>query len=417
MDYTPMDATAERRFEWPDGELPEGGVDYCPEESSFRELVRLSPFGIFSTDEAGQYRFVNAAWCRLTALPSTQATGDGWMAAIHPDDRQRVRHEWMAAIDGGADFRSEYRLAKGSGSGRWVRKTASPSRTATGRVRGFLGTLHDLGAWRPAKGAARAEEASGGRIANSAHSDYERDLDAIGLLAAGLAHDFNNLLCVVLGGTSIVRSALPEGHAAQPTLKMVHDAANRGADLTRQLLAYAGRGQFLVEPVDLAEVVRETAMRLRPSIPPDIELLVDLQPDVPTLLADRAQMQQMLRNLIENAVDAIEPGGGSVRLEMRVASLRDGQAEPGKPAAPPFTRGGYLAIAVRDSGCGMDESTLARIFDPFFTTKFVGRGLGLAAVDGIVKSHKGLIRVHSRLGRGSVFEVYLPLSGTLIRDD
>jgi two-component system cell cycle sensor histidine kinase/response regulator CckA len=417
MDFTPMDATTEQRSEWPDRELLEGGVDYGSEESSFRELVRLSPFSIFSTDPAGRYRFVNKAWCRLTALPASQATGDGWLAAIHKDDRQRVRYEWTAAVGAGTGFRCEYRLANAPGGVRWVRKTASPSRSAIGLVKGFLGTLQDLGEGRSAEGVPRAPEPPAGHVADSLHSGDERKLEHVGVLAAGLAHDFNNLLSVVLGGTCIARDALPEDHSAQAFLKMVHDAANRGADLTRQLLAYSGRGQFFVESVDLAEIVRETAAHLRPSVPPDIELLMGLPAEVPRCPADRAQIQQMLRNVLENAVEAIGPCSGTIRLDLRVANLREGPADPESPAAPPLARGDYLVIAVSDTGCGMDESTLARIFDPFFTTKFIGRGLGLSAVEGIVRGHKGSIQVRSQVGRGSVFEIHLPLFGTLTHVD
>jgi signal transduction histidine kinase len=416
MDFTPVEATTRRQLGRPKLERSEHQTECCGlNPADFCELVQLSGLGLFSTDSAGQYRHVNETWSRLTGIPGGQASVEAWIATVHPDDRGRVEDEWSTAVALGSVFHSEYRMAKRNGVQRF-RVSALPSRSATGEVEGFLGTLRELGdaraAARPCQ-SSRTFEAT----ADSERAHDPRKLESVGTLAAGVAHDFNNLLAVVLGGTSLVRESLPETHAAQAFLKMVHDAARRGADLTSQLLAYSGLAKFVVEEVDLGELVRETAARLRPSVPPAIDLAVFVPPAVPAFRADPVLMRQMILNLAENALEALGHHEGTVLLELRVVRLPEDLADSGGPGAKRIPRGEYLLLTVSDTGCGMDEMTRSRAFEPFFTTKFMGRGLGLSAVEGIVQGHKGAIRVQSEPGRGSLFHIYLPISDGALRDN
>ncbi len=416
MDFTPMEATTRRQFGQPQRERPEPQTECGLELADFCELVQLSGLGLFSTDSAGRYRYVNETWSRLTGIPGGQASVEAWLAAIHPDDRRRVEDEWRTAVALGSVFHCEYRVAKRPGSVQRLRSSALPSLSATGEVQGFLGTLRDLGDGRAADWPCRSSK-SFEATAESELGHDPRKMESVGTLAAGVAHDFNNLLAVVLGGTSIVRESLPETHAAQSFLKMVHDAARRGADLTSQLLAYTGQAKFVVEEVDLGKIIRETAARLLPSVPPAIELAVFVPPAVPVFRADPALMRQMVMNLAENALEAVGHHTGTVLLELRVVVLPEELAAGAQPGARRIARGGYLLVTASDTGCGMDEMTRSRAFEPFFTTKFMGRGLGLSAVEGIVQGHNGSIRIQSEPGRGSVFEIYLPIPGPALRDN
>jgi CheY-like chemotaxis protein len=191
-------------------------------------------------------------------------------------------------------------------------------------------------------------------------------------------------------------------------LREVVQAGERAAFLTRQMLAYAGRGRFVTERIDLGAFVRDISALLRTSISKSIELGLDLAPDLPAVEADPAQIQQVVMNLVINGAEAIgenTAGRVEIRTSARKISAREA-AEVFRPERP--APGTYVQLEVRDTGSGMDEATKARIFDPFFTTKFTGRGLGLAAVQGIVKGHGGVIRVHSIPGQGTSFIVLLP---------
>jgi two-component system CheB/CheR fusion protein len=227
-------------------------------------------------------------------------------------------------------------------------------------------------------------------------------MEAIGYLAAGVAHDFNNLLASMVGNASLLLSALPEGDSRRPSIESIISGGERAADLTRQLLAYAGKGRFYVERVDLSEVVMRTARLIHQSIPREVRVQLDLDQNLPLFLADPSQVQQVAMNLMINAAEAIGGSPGEVSVKTGRQTVTQ---EPlpdlylGEKVAP----GEYVFLEVRDNGSGMDEQTVKRIFDPFFTTKFTGRGLGLAAVLGIIRQHKGAVQVHSVPGRGSAF--------------
>jgi PAS domain S-box-containing protein len=224
-------------------------------------------------------------------------------------------------------------------------------------------------------------------------------LESIGVLASGIAHDFNNLLAGILGGVSFAKTSLPPDHPACPALEIAEQASEKAADLTHQLLAYAGQGKFIVTRLDLSALIRDMLNLLQTFIPKPVELQLALEPDLPWIEADASQIRQIVMNLVINGAESMDPQGGSLRVLTGTAPAQqraDGHA------------GTVVYMEVRDSGSGMSEQTLARIFDPFFTTKFTGRGLGLAAVSGIVRGHDGAIQVESTLGEGTTFRVCFP---------
>jgi nitrogen-specific signal transduction histidine kinase/ActR/RegA family two-component response regulator len=236
-------------------------------------------------------------------------------------------------------------------------------------------------------------------------------MEAIGYLAAGVAHDFNNLLTSMVGNASLLLNALPAGDSGQSALESIVSSGERAAELTRQLLAYAGKGRFYVERVDLSEVVMRTGRLIHQSIPPAVQVRMDLDGHLPLLLADPSQVQQVAMNLTINAAEAIGAAGGVVLVTTGRQTVTH-EALPDLYSGEKVAPGEYVFLEVRDNGSGMDEQTVKRIFDPFFTTKFTGRGLGLAAVLGIVRQHKGAVQVHSVPGRGSSFRTLFAVAET-----
>jgi PAS domain S-box-containing protein len=232
-------------------------------------------------------------------------------------------------------------------------------------------------------------------------------MESIGLLAGGIAHDFNNLLTGVLGNASLALDDLPRSHPVRPRIEEVISASEKAAGLTRQLLAYAGKGQFVIQAVNLSERVRDITELIRASIPKSVRIRLELQEDLPWVAADPSQIQQLVMNLVINAGEAIGEGSGTVLIRTGTVELRRQAARKLHPAFD-VAPGPYVQLEVTDDGCGMSEDIFPRIFDPFFSTKFTGRGLGLAAVHGIMRAHKGAIEVHSTPGKGSTFRVLLP---------
>jgi two-component system CheB/CheR fusion protein len=233
-------------------------------------------------------------------------------------------------------------------------------------------------------------------------------LESLGVLAGGIAHDFNNLLTGILGNASLLAADMPADAPGIHLVQGVVQAGERAADLTRQLLAYAGKGRFVVQPLNVSSTVRDIAGLLEISRGGNVELQLNLDPDLPDIEADRGQLQQIVMNLVINGSEAIGEGTtGTVTITTSLEVIGDLSTMVGfspRPVEP----GSYVSIEVRDTGCGMDAATRARIFDPFFTTKFMGRGLGLSAVLGIIGSHGGGMKVSSVPGQGSVFQVLLP---------
>ena len=245
------------------------------------------------------------------------------------------------------------------------------------------------------------------------HRDLERKmlhvqkLESLGVLAGGIAHDFNNLLVSVLGNAGLALAELDPRSPIRARLTDIELAAERAAELTRQMLAYAGRGRFVVQNVSLSDLVVELVTLLRTVVPRTADIDVRLTDNLPEVEADATQLRQVLMNLVTNAADAIGAASGRIEITTgRMVATREYLAYSCIGQDP--TPGEYVFAEIADTGCGMDEKTLARIFDPFFTTKATGRGLGLASVLGIVRSHRGAIAVESTPGVGSRLRLLLP---------
>ncbi len=276
----------------------------------------------------------------------------------------------------------------------------SPIRDPDGRVIGVSKCARDISARK------RAE-------ARQAELDRKiqetQKLESLGVLAGGIAHDFNNLLTGVLGSASLARISLAPTSPVHASLELIESSAHRAAELCRQMLAYAGRGQFIIQRIDLNQLVSDTTQLLQLSIPKTCLLRFELTRDSTAVRGDPTQLRQVIMNLVINASEAIGARTGVISLVTGRTRLDSDYLQSLRLAD--LAPGDFVFLEVTDNGCGMDAATLERIFEPFFTTKFTGRGLGLAAVLGIARSHHGGLKVYSEPGRGTTFRLYLPRDG------
>jgi len=258
----------------------------------------------------------------------------------------------------------------------------------------------------------RAEEE---RLNLEKQIQHAQKLESLGVLAGGIAHDFNNLLMGILGNANLALHQMSPETIGRQYIQKIETAANQAAELTNQLLAYSGKGRFVVEPVNLNHLIREIVPLFNTIISKKATLQYNIADDLPAIEADASQIRQIIMNLITNASDALEDHIGNISIETGVVEV-DRIYLSNFFLGENLGEGKYVFLAVSDTGSGMDNETLAKIFDPFFTTKFTGRGLGLAAVLGIVKGHKAAIRIYSEQGQGSNFKIIFPCSEASVRE-
>ncbi len=303
------------------------------------------------------------------------------IARAHRKGSQRF--EWVHHRFDGTEVPVEVLLTAIPWQGKWILHTA----------------FRDLTERRQAEEARRALEA---QVLQS------QKLESLGVLAGGIAHDFNNLLAAILGNLNLAQTSLEEGTPAAGYLASAERTVLKASDLTKQMLAYSGRGRFMVKRLDLNHLVTDMANLLQVSIPKKVILESRLAPDLPALEGDAAQLQQVVLNLVTNAAEAIGDATGRIILSTATLHL---EAPDLAALAPPqdLPAGSYLRLEVADDGCGIPPEVQARIFDPFFTTKRTGRGLGLSAMLGILKAHRGGVALQSTPGQGSTFQIYLPI--------
>ena len=361
------------------------------------EMVNGIDAVIWESDSAtGRFTFVNDFARKLLGIDTAHWLSDParWFDYVHPDDRARALEISRQAVRPGQTYPVEYRMIDVHGRVLWVREIIAVIGQSE-HVRGRRGVVVDISARVQAEEALRQSQ----------------KLESLGVLAGGIAHDFNNLLTTILGNAEML-APFVAGEAApgRKHLDKIERTTRRLAELTRQMLAYSGRGQFTVAEVDLNAVITEMTELLAVSTPKNVRVVYGLDPTLPLMEADAAQIRQVVLNLLTNAAEAIgEHARGEVVIRTGAEMLDAVQAEE-LFAGQEVEAGEYVRLEVADTGCGMSPETLSKIFDPFFTTKFTGRGLGLAALRGIVRRHRGGIRIFSRLGEGTVFTLLFPAS-------
>jgi PAS domain S-box-containing protein len=328
--------------------------------------------------------------------PGTPMQLENSLTHIHEDDRERVQRETEAAIASRQQFYCEFRLCPPGRSERWIASRGRMICDDEGNATRMLGISLDITERK------RAEEERRRLEARVLHS---QKLESLGLLAGGIAHDFNNLLLLLGSYASLAQEKISHDSPAAPLLHEIQIAVQRAADLTNQLLAYAGKGETTVAPLRLEELVREMCCLLHARLPSGARLEADFRPA--TIQGDATQIRQVVMNLISNASDALGSSGGKIRVSTCVETFTT--ADLHSPfSADDLPAGDYACIEVTDNGCGMSTDTVQRIFEPFFTTKPNGRGLGIAAVLGIVRGHHGVVQVKSAVGEGTTFKILLP---------
>ena len=437
---------AEEELRQQNEELAATHVELDMERRRFEELFEFAPNPYFVTDSLGIIIQSNRSASTLLRVPPRFLPGKALATYIANEDRHRFRTMIASIPQDGRSQTSAFKLQPREGEIieveltysaspptsrspnqiRWMARDVTEHERMARQIRALNAQLESRVAAQTADLSAaqrlaqelleKEQEARRAAEASEAQSRHVQKLESIGVLAGGIAHDFNNLLHVVLGNADIALSNLTTGSPAREPLEEVVRATLRAADLTRQLLAYSGKGAFVVRHLDLSTEVREMATLLRTSISKQATLDWELAPDLPTVSADPTQIRQIVMNLITNASDALGDSGGTITLRTGVAHLEElDQQRFGRPPHgedPSERAGGPLVyLEIGDTGQGMSPDTLSRIFDPFFSTKFSGRGLGLAAVMGIVRSHRGFIRIRTELGKGTAFRVLFPAVG------
>ncbi len=439
---------AEEELRHQNEELSATHVELDQERRRYQELFDFAPGAYLVTDPSGIVRHANRSAARLLNVPPTFLAGKALAAYIATEDRGRFRSLLTELGTGAESHTSAFKLQPREGGTLDAELTYSVAQTREGEPRSIRWLIRNvtereqmarqiraLNTELESKVAARTADLSDAtRLAgelvekeqnarraaefSEAQSRHVQKLESIGVLAGGIAHDFNNLLHVVLGNADIALSNLSRKSPAREPIEEVVRATLRAADLTRQLLAYSGKGAFVVRHLDLSTEVREMATLLRTGISKQATLAWELSPTLPAVSADPTQIRQIVMNLITNASDALGGAGGTITLRTGVIRLEDLDDQhlgvPLEGEGPPDPgKGPYVYLEIGDTGSGMTPDTLGRIFDPFFSTKFTGRGLGLAAVMGIVRSHHGLIRVRTAPAEGTAFRVLFPsVAGT-----
>ena len=359
-------------------------------EARYRRLVESMEEGLVLVDFEGRTIYANAAAARIYGLSADELVNRSLTEFVAPVLAERVLEE-LSLPRTGEPGALDIEIERPDGQLRRLHFSLSPVRNAAGRIAATMAVFSDV----------TEQEVLRQRL------QTEQREESIAMLAGGIAHDFNNILMGVLGAAALLESGLPAGDASNLELThVIRTSANRMADLTNKLLAYARGGKYMPRMVNLNEAVRNTALMVRGKLHARISLELDLAPDLWSVEADMGQIEQVLLNLFVNAIEAIEATGQPGLIRITAANELKAQLTPAPPR--PLNTPYCVRISVVDTGPGMSSDTLAQVFEPFFSTKFQGRGLGLAASSGIVRNHAGCIWAQSTPGQGSAFHLLLP---------
>ncbi|HYG74303.1 MAG TPA: PAS domain S-box protein [Planctomycetota bacterium] len=369
-------------------------------EERFRNLVNYSHEVIMVIAPDGRKTYVNPAVERVLGYSVEEFLSAPLFSSVHPDDSARAR-EMLANIlqTPNKMVTLEIRGIRKDGTVASMEAVAKNLIDVPG-VNAIVVNMWDI---------SDRKNAEAERTRLEAQIQHAQRLESLGVLAGGIAHDFNNLLVGILGNADLALNELSQHAPGRSNIEDIRTASIRASELTRQMLAYSGRGKFLVEPIDLNELIREMGHLIQVSISKKAVLKYNLDPGAPVIEGDVSQIRQVVMNLIINASEALGDETGTITLTTGNVEADErylSEIVVNEKLAP----GHYAYLEISDTGCGMDKETQARIFDPFFSTKFTGRGLGLSAVLGIVRGHKGAIKIYSEPGKGTSFKLLFPSS-------
>lgn len=366
-------------------------------EARFRDLAEASPALIWLTDREGALEYVNSAWRRFFGRALERDLGLPLTSIVHPADQGGPAEAWWVELRGGRPFAAECRVIRHDGAPRNLLVQGAPRHDEHGVLIGFSGTCLDVTPMR------EAEEA---RIAMNNQLQAASNAENIRILAGGVAHEFNNILTSVLGNANLAQLESGLADTVRDKLSRIEEGALRAADLTRKLLAFSGRSASLKDLHALSRVIEDTLPLLRTSMPRHVQLHVQLARELPAAHLDATQVQHLLTYLFTNAVEAVGESPGNIHVSTAARECTD--TSLAALGAPEHLPGSYVYIRVEDDGPGIAPEVLDRMFKPFFSTKFLGRGLGLPAVQGIVREHGGFLHVASTPGKGAAFTAYFP---------
>jgi PAS domain S-box-containing protein len=361
-------------------------------EARLINAQRLANVGSWERSDVTGRMEISDEMLRILGMPDNPPqTLAEFLNYVHSEDRNYVREGALRARSTGATVAGEYRMVRADGEVRFVRSTLETIRDESRAMIRVIGTTQDITDLK------RSQQESAAR----------QKLESVGTLANGIAHDFNNLLGAVMAQSELALTEIDAGLHPQKELTTIRDVALQGSEIVRQLMVYAGQESATVGSVDLSQIIKEMIGLLKLSVSKHATLEMSLGSDLPAVHADAAQLRQIVMNLVTNASDAIGNRDGVIRVTTR--RTRPGQGSSGGISGelPDID---YVQLEVSDTGRGMTQEVLAKVFDPFFTTKFAGHGLGLAIVDGIVRSLQGKIHLESEPGKGTRFQILLPCS-------
>jgi PAS domain S-box-containing protein len=386
-------------------------------EGRHRALSEALPQLVWTSGADGSCGYFNPQWEDYTGVPAQRHLGSGWMDVIHKIDRAGLATAWTASVANGTVFDSDARLRAANGSYRWFKLRSIPVRTADGAITKWFGTATEITELIEARDSLRLSneelevrvvERTREREVALAQLYESQKMESIGQLTGGVAHDFNNLLAVILGSLNLLKKSLPDDPRTSRLLEGAIQGAERGATLTKRLLAFARRQDLKLEAVNVQKLVPAILDFLRQSVGPNIAIFIDILPDIAPVKIDANQFELALINLAVNARDAM-PNGGTLRIACRNKPASELQDAPAQ-----LPRGDYVCISISDTGEGMSEATLAKAMEPFFTTKGVGKGtgLGLSMVQGLTVQSGGAMQISSAPGKGTVVTLWLPRAQT-----
>jgi len=353
---------------------------------------RIDASGCVDWASASVHELLGYSQSEIAGMALHQLSLDG---RLFPDIAESLQQH------GGEVINEQAQLRHKSGHALWVSISARVMRGEHGEIAGVEGVLRDI---------TKLIEAENEKQEMERKITHVQRLESLGVLAGGIAHDFNNILAGIMGNAELAELNAMSGDPVRSELKNIIAGSSRAADLCSQMLAYSGQGHFLKQEINITQLVEEALQLIDVSIPKNVALHLQLGESLPSMMADKTQVQQVIMNLISNAAESIneeKQGTITVVTSLMQATAADLHCRLIEEVRVP---GRYIALTVSDNGCGMTRTTQDKIFDPFFTTKFTGRGLGMSAVLGIVRSHGGVIQVNSRPGKGTRFHILLPVS-------
>lgn len=370
------------------------------ERSILMMAIDQTDEAIIITDADAAIEYVNPAFIDITGYEKEELIGKNPSILQSGKTDEKVYKDLWEKIASGKKWQGRFVNRKKDGTEYLEEGTISPMLDERGKITNYIGVKRDI-----------TEHESMTR-----QIQHTQKIESLGILTGGIAHDFNNMLAGILGNAGLARMKQAPGSPAIEHIQNIELAAQRASELTNQLLAYTGKGKFVTQTVNINTLIEEMGYLLNTVISSNAIIRYNFTEDIPNIEGDLSQIRQVIMNLITNASDAISKRSGFINITTG-SMYCDAAYLKSTYFMAELKEGDYVFIEVSDTGSGMDEDVLAKIFDPFFTTKPEGRGLGLAALLGIVRGHKGIVKVYSEPNRGTTFKVLFPVSTRPVKSE